>query len=176
MKKPLPDIVKYDLKILFVGYNPGIESARRGHHYAHRSNRFWKLLHESGLTPERYSAEEDSKLLDLGFGSTNIVDRPSRSESEISRQELRDGAVSLHKLISELKPEIICYVGIGVYKAYASQMLGIPVSRIKINTGLQPEPIVKGTQDFVCSNPSGLNTIPQDEQLECFRKLKEMLD
>jgi TDG/mug DNA glycosylase family protein len=27
-EKALPDIVAYDLKVLFVGYNPGIQSAK----------------------------------------------------------------------------------------------------------------------------------------------------
>lgn len=173
-EKPLSDIIKPRLIILFVGFNPGIESAATGHHYAHRSNRFWRLLYESGLTPDRWTAEEDRRLLELNFGSTNIVDRPSRSVSEISREELKNGAVSLNSLIKEIKPRIVCYVGIGVYKAYASQILGIPLSRLCVSAGLQTESIVEGVCDFVCSNPSGLNTIPIAEQRECFRKLRDL--
>ncbi|PKM81607.1 MAG: hypothetical protein CVU89_08930 [Firmicutes bacterium HGW-Firmicutes-14] len=40
-QKPLPDIINSGLKILFIGYNPGLRSAEKGHHYAGRSNRFW---------------------------------------------------------------------------------------------------------------------------------------
>lgn len=173
--KPLPDITSKGLKLLFIGYNPGILSAQIGHHYAHKSNRFWRLLHESGLTPYRFNAEEDRKLLELGFGSTNIVDRPSTSANDIKRRELIEGSENLYKLIKEIKPNIACYVGIGVYRAFASNILNISISSIKVTTGLQKESLVKGTLDYVCSNPSGLNTIPYHDQLKCFSKLNSLI-
>jgi G:T/U-mismatch repair DNA glycosylase len=39
-----------ELRVLFVGINPGVRSAITGH-AAGYSNRFWKLLFESGLLP-----------------------------------------------------------------------------------------------------------------------------
>jgi thymine-DNA glycosylase len=38
----LPDVVAPNLLILFVGLNPGLQTARTGHAYAHPSNLFWK--------------------------------------------------------------------------------------------------------------------------------------
>ncbi|KAK6204671.1 uracil-DNA glycosylase-like protein [Scheffersomyces amazonensis] len=35
--------------LLFIGFNPGIESSLQQHHYAHFSNLFWKLFNESQL-------------------------------------------------------------------------------------------------------------------------------
>lgn len=35
------------LAIVFVGYNPGVESSIKQHHYAHFTNLFWKLFNES---------------------------------------------------------------------------------------------------------------------------------
>lgn len=175
-EKPLPDIIEYGLKILFIGYNPGILSASTRHHYAHRSNRFWKLLSESGLTPYRFEAVEDRKLLELGFGSTNIVDRSTKAANEIEPRELKEGSNNLYELISEIKPRIACYVGIGVYRAFASNILDVPAGKMEINTGIQSKSIVKGTIDFVCSSPSGLNTIPYPEQLHCFKELKILID
>jgi TDG/mug DNA glycosylase family protein len=174
IEKPLPDIIAYDLKVLFIGYNPGILSSTIRHHYAHKSNRFWRLLYESGLTPYRFDTSEDRKLLEFNFGSTNIIDRPSKSADEIETSELKKGAQNLFGLIKELKPQIACYVGIGVYKAFASNILDIPVSKVSINMGKQKTGIVNGTIDFVCSNSSGLNTIPYNEQLGCFRELKNL--
>lgn len=175
-EKPLPDIIAEGLKILFVGYNPGITSAKNKHHYAHRSNRFWRLLFESGLTPYKFSSEDDYKLLELGFGSTNIVDRPSRGAGDIKRDEIKKGSENLYCMIKKIKPKIVCYVGIGVYKAYASSILDISLSKIKVKTGLQSNSIVEGIKDFVCSNPSGLNTIPYPEQLKCFEELRKLID
>jgi mismatch-specific thymine-DNA glycosylase len=48
----LRDRIRPGLQILFVGINPGVRSATTGHHFAGFSNRFWKLLFESGLVPE----------------------------------------------------------------------------------------------------------------------------
>lgn len=175
INKPLPDIVAYKLKILFIGYNPGILSSTVGHHYAHKSNRFWRLLHESGLTPNRFDGFEDRKLLEFGFGSTNIIDRPSKSASDIKSQELKEGSQNLYELIKEFRPMIACYVGIGVYRAFASNILKVPASKINISTGEQKNRLLEGTLDFVCSNPSGLNTIPYHEQLRCFKELRKLI-
>jgi double-stranded uracil-DNA glycosylase len=174
-EKALPDIVSDGLKILFVGFNPGMKSAQEGHHYAGASNRFWKLLHESGLTPYRLSPGEDRMLLDYGYGSTNIADRPTRQAGELTTEELAEGCSSLSGLISQIRPEIVCYVGIGVYRIFKSQMDMVPKSRLKISTGLQSRDLINGVKDYVCSNPSGLNTIPYSSQLDCFKALRETL-
>ncbi|KAL3958807.1 hypothetical protein ACCO45_006969 [Purpureocillium lilacinum] len=47
----LPDAILPNLIVLFVGLNPGVQTARTGHAYAHPSNLFWKLLFSSGITP-----------------------------------------------------------------------------------------------------------------------------
>lgn len=36
-----------DLKAIFVGFNPGIQSSLQQHHYAHFTNLFWKLFNQS---------------------------------------------------------------------------------------------------------------------------------
>ena len=47
----LKDRVRPGVRVLLVGINPGVRSAVTGHHFAGFSNRFWKLLAESGLVP-----------------------------------------------------------------------------------------------------------------------------
>jgi TDG/mug DNA glycosylase family protein len=77
---PLPllrDRISAGVRVLFVGINPGVRSALTGHHFAGFSNRFWKLLHESGLVPEPISYEDDDRLPEWGYGMTNIVPRPT---------------------------------------------------------------------------------------------------
>lgn len=172
----LPDIIKEELDILFVGYNPGKQSAIAGHHYAGSSNRFWKLLFESGLTPYKMSPNEDIKLLEFGYGSTNLVPRMTRSASEITPAEFREGSLVLEKLIKRIRPKVVCFVGIGVYRAFASNLLGIPERKINIVTGEQGESLIAGVIDFVCSNPSGLNVIPYRCQLECFVNLRKLVN
>src|SRR5204863_1454031 len=84
---PLRDRIQPDVQVLFVGINPGIRSALTGHHFAGFSNRFWKLLYESGLVPERITYANDDRLPDWGFGITNIVPRATPGIDTLSSHE-----------------------------------------------------------------------------------------
>ena len=58
----LQDRIAQGVRVLLVGINPGVRSAQTGHHFAGPSNRFWKLLFDSGLVPERLSYLDDVRL------------------------------------------------------------------------------------------------------------------
>lgn len=45
--KDLAPSLSDNLKVIFVGFNPGIQSSLLQHHYAHFTNLFWKLFNES---------------------------------------------------------------------------------------------------------------------------------
>jgi TDG/mug DNA glycosylase family protein len=162
----ITDILDNNLRILFIGFNPGLRSAETGHHFAGYSNRFWKLLKEAGLTPGLFKPEEDRKLLTLGYGITNIVARPSREASEITKDEYALGREELKQKLAFYKPLVACYVGIGVYREF---------SKIKnIICGRQPVSIVPGVLDFVVPSPSGKNPILFSVQLEYYRELQRL--
>ncbi len=163
----LPDLVKEGLKVLFVGYNPSLRSAELGHHYAGRSNRFWELLHKSGLTPRKLTFHEDAELLNYGYGTTNIVHRPTKEAAEITKEEYEVGAGILKELIGRLHPAFICYVGVGVYRAFAR--------RTKVSWGQQAESVVPGSFDFVAPSSSGLNRMPIPEQIAIYAQLAQLL-
>ncbi len=59
--KPLTDIMEPNLICVFVGFNPGVQTATSGHAYGHPSNFFKKLLHRSGCTGCQLKPEEDSE-------------------------------------------------------------------------------------------------------------------
>ena len=69
---PVPDIIADGLLILFVGYNPGLRSAAVGHHFAGGSNRFWKLLHDSGCAGLRRPLPERA-MPDLVRGAVGVA-------------------------------------------------------------------------------------------------------
>jgi TDG/mug DNA glycosylase family protein len=69
---PLPDILAPGLRAIICGTAVGERSAARGHYYAGPGNIFWRLLHESGLTPRLLSPEEDATLPDYGIGLTDL--------------------------------------------------------------------------------------------------------
>jgi double-stranded uracil-DNA glycosylase len=68
----LPDLLAPDLRVIFVGTAAGKRSAELGHYYAGRGNRFWRTLHEIGLTPRLFEPREFRDLLALGIGLTDI--------------------------------------------------------------------------------------------------------
>ncbi len=68
----LPDQLQPHLRLVFVGTAAGQQSADLGHYYAHPGNRFWRTLHEVGITPRRYQPREFPALLSLGIGFTDI--------------------------------------------------------------------------------------------------------
>jgi double-stranded uracil-DNA glycosylase len=68
----LPDQLQPHLRLVFVGTAASQRSADLGHYYAHPGNRFWRTIHEVGITPRRYAPHEFSELLKLGIGFTDL--------------------------------------------------------------------------------------------------------
>ncbi|WP_264739223.1 mismatch-specific DNA-glycosylase [Cytobacillus firmus] len=165
--KPIKDHLKQNLDLLFVGFNPSIRSGETGHHFANPNNRFWKILYESGLTPRKFDAFEDYKLLELGYGMTNIVPRPTKAADEITKEEYKEGREELIKKIRELKPKIICFVGKGVYQEYSG--------RKKLPWGIQEDSVVPGTLDFVAPSSSGLVRMKIDEIIQIYAEIPKLL-
>ncbi|MBY0146138.1 G/U mismatch-specific DNA glycosylase [Neobacillus niacini] len=168
MLKPVNDHIKENLKVLFVGFNPSIRSSETGHHFANPNNRFWRILYEAGLTPRRFDAAEDAKLLELGMGITNIVARPTKAADEITKEEYIEGKEILRKKIEQLKPRIVCFVGKGVYQEY-SGLKTVP-------WGKQEKAVVSGTIDFVAPSSSGLVRMKIEEIVEIYKKLEVLIN
>ncbi len=165
----LPDYLRKKMKILFIGYNPGLRSAELGHHYAGRSNSFFPFLYQSGLISEPLTYEDDALLLPVyGYGLTNLVSRPSLRIKDLTKADYREGAALLLSKLLLYKPKIAAYVGIGVYKNFSG--------RHHIKPGLQEDPIVTGVVDFVLPSTSGLNRMAYKEKLAWFSKLKDLAE
>jgi double-stranded uracil-DNA glycosylase len=165
--EPIPDHIRHGLDILFVGYNPSLRSGETGHHYANPSNRFWKLLYLSGLTSRIYAPEEDYTLLELGYGFTNIVARPTKAADEIRPEEYVEGRQLLKEKIALFQPRIVCFVGKGVFEQYCG----------KRNTkwGKQQESVIPDVIDFVAPSSSGLVRMKMEEITPIFRRLADLL-
>src|SRR5258706_14634688 len=146
----LRDRIRPGVRVLFVGINPGIRSALTGHHFAGFSNRFWKLLYESGLAPERITYEDDDRLPDFGYGITNIVPRATAGIDALDPDEYVAGRGRLRAKVGRFKPAGVALVGVTVFRAMFPERKG-PVS-----LGRQAETIA-GADVFVLPNPSGRN-------------------
>jgi G:T/U-mismatch repair DNA glycosylase len=148
----LPDVLEPNLICAFVGLNPGIQTARDGHAYAHPSNLFWKLLHSSGLTTRRLSPEEDQNLPELfSLGYTNIVSRPTRNGSELSKDEMDASVEILEEKVRTFRPEAVCIVGKSIWESIWRVRHGRAIKKNEFKYGWQDK-----MENMGC-NPSGAN-------------------
>src|SRR4051812_38817896 len=115
--KTLPDLIKPGLKVLFCGINPGLYTAAIGHHFGRPGNRFWPTLHAAGITPRLFSPFEEHKLLEMGYGIANVVDRATTAADELSKDELIEGGKQVISKVMRYKPKILAVLGIGAYRA-----------------------------------------------------------
>ncbi len=145
----LPDIVRPRPRILFVGINPSLRSEEVGHHFAGKGNPFWRLLLAAGLVDEPLTWESDRRVLEWSYAITNLCPRATRAASELGREEIARGAAALREKIERLRPGIVAFVGLSVYRDVVGKS-GTP------GAGEKPERIA-GARVFVVPNPSGLN-------------------
>lgn len=163
MAIPVRDYLAYGMVIVFVGFNPSIRSGETGRHFANPSNRFWRILYESGLTPRVFRPEEDYLLPQLGYGLTNIVSRPTRSAADIRPEEYVLGRQLLSQKICQYRPQTVCYVGKGVYQAFSH--------RKQASWGYQSQDVISGVRDFVAPSSSGLVRMKTPEIVGIYRGL-----
>ena len=157
--------------MLFVGINPGMRSAAIGRHFAGFSNRFWNLLFDSGLVPERLRAEDDDRLPDWGFGITNVVARCTRGIDTLGPEEYVAGVRVLRRKVRRWQPDIVAFVGVTIFRRVYGRRSGAPVV-----LGLQPEQF-EGARVFVLPNPSGRNAnYSYAQMLAAFASLRSHLD
>ncbi|KAI6711149.1 hypothetical protein JHW43_006292 [Diplocarpon mali] len=160
----LRDVLKPDLICVFIGLNPGIETARSGHAYAHPSNLFWKLLHSSGCTTRRCRPEEDGDLPRLfEMGNTNIVARPTRNGSELSKGEMDAGVKVLEEKVARFRPEAVCIVGKSIWESVWRARKGKKIGKGEFRYGWQDTGENmglaegrEGSRVFVACSTSGL--------------------
>jgi TDG/mug DNA glycosylase family protein len=142
----LPDQLREDLRLVFVGTAAGQRSADVGHYYAHRGNRFWRTIHEIGITPRRYEPHEFPDLLKLGIGFTDMC----KSGAGMDHQALAFpiDIPGFCEKMRRYRPKIVAFTS----KKAASLFYSRPTKAVAL--GRQPAqddfPVV-----FVLASPSG---------------------
>jgi len=140
------------LDALFVGINPGVASARAGHHFANPANPFWRLLHASGFTSHQLAPSEDRELLAQGLGITNLVSRSTAGVADLSALDLSLGRDALARRIRRYRPRAVVFVGVTAYAAFERRKRAAG----RIACGEQARRFA-GARVFVVPNPSGRN-------------------
>jgi TDG/mug DNA glycosylase family protein len=150
----VPDLLADDLRLLFVGINPGLWTAAVQTHFAHPANRFYPALLNAGILTDPVSPSAGMTELDRDrfrsrrLGVTNLVPRATARASELTAAELREGGARLRELVRTRHPRVVAIAGITAYR----QAFGHPRAVL----GRQ-DLAFEGAELWVVPNPSGLN-------------------
>lgn len=140
----LEDVLAEGLAILFCGTAPGTRSAAERAYYAHPGNRFWRTLHEVGLTPMRIGAKNYRTVLAHGIGLTDLAKQASGPDASLRPGDF--DVERLRALVESWRPAIV---------AFTSKRAGEAFFGRRVDYGLQPTR-QGGTRFFVLNSPSGL--------------------
>ena len=166
----LPDYLRPDLDLVFIGINPSLSAAYSGKYYDGSGNHFWQALHLSGFIPHPMGPHDDSKMMDFNIGFTNVVARTTRGIADLKKSEIREGAEILREKLAQHKPKIAVFNGKAIYEVYSGKK--------KFMFGKQPEKM-EGTDTWVwvmpsssarCAQlPGAIDKVPFYEALKKFR-------
>jgi double-stranded uracil-DNA glycosylase len=142
----LPDQLQANLRLVFVGTAASQLSADLGHYYAHPGNRFWRTIHEVGITPRRFEPHEFPALLQLGIGFTDMCKLGAGMDHQALTSPI-DVAAFRDKM-RRYRPDTIAFTS----KKAASLFYGRPTTALTL--GRQP-PLDDFPIIFVLASPSG---------------------
>jgi len=165
--KPLPDLLKKKLKILFVGTSPGEKSARIGHYFAGHSNVFWKLMYESNLTNVLLKTVDDKKMLNFGYGLTDVVKKPTKTVSDIKQGYTINSTRRINRTLNLFKPKIVAFVGKMGFRIYSQNQYS------KLEYGFQYK--YHDVRVYLVPSTSGQSyaDTKYDEKLDWYRSLRK---
>lgn len=142
----LPDQFRAGLRLVFVGTAASTRSAELGHYYAHPGNRFWRAIHEAGITPRRYQPDEFASLIALGIGFTDLCKTGAGMDHQIAAETI--DVPGFRAKIEQYWPRTIAFTSKKAASLfYGRPSRGIALGRQKLEEGL-PE-------IFVLPSPSG---------------------
>ena len=87
---------------------PGLTAAATGHHFAGRSNRFWRVIHLAGFTPAEISPQDDRAILQYGCGLTAVVKRPTRERISFAREFIA-AAAEFDQKLARYAPRFVAF-------------------------------------------------------------------
>lgn len=121
----LPDVLAPGLRIVFCGTAAGTVSALRGAYYAHPQNRFWVILHETGLTPRRLRPEDYAQVLGFGLGLTDLAKSVFGMDGELPRGALGAAArAALRDKIAAFEPAHLAFTSLAAGRAVLGRRAG----------------------------------------------------
>jgi TDG/mug DNA glycosylase family protein len=156
----LPDLLDYNLKLVFCGTAAGEKSAQIQAYYAGQGNKFWDTLFRVGLTDKKLTPGDYKELLNFNIGLTDLVKNKSGMDSKLVKTDF--GNDILQKKIVEYKPKILCFNGKKAAKEFLQR---------EVNYGIQQE-VIGNTIIYVA--PSTSNSANGFWDISYWQKLKEL--
>lgn len=160
--RTVPDLIGPDLRLLFVGINPGLWTAATRTHFAHPGNRFWPALRRAGIIDRDFdhgagmTDQDRAYVTGRGIGITNLATRATARADELTAEELRAGRARLLGVIERFRPRVVAVAGISAYR--------IAFGRPRARPGPQQDRL-SDAQLWLVPNPSGLNAHATVESL-----------
>ncbi|MDF0516071.1 mismatch-specific DNA-glycosylase [Bradyrhizobium yuanmingense] len=140
----LPDLLRPNLRLVFVGTAASTRSAELGCYYAHPGNRFWRAIHEAGITPRRYQPGEFASLIKLGIGFTDLSKTGAGMDHQIAAETI--DVPGFRAKMETYRPRTIAFTS----KKAASLFYGRPSNAIVLGRQASDRPAT-----FVLPSPSG---------------------
>lgn len=84
-------------------------SAQAGGYYAGANNKFWRVLHESGLTPELLTWQDYPRLLEWGIGLMDLAKKVSGCDSNLTAANYDVPRAT--DQIKRYRPSVLCFNG-----------------------------------------------------------------
>lgn len=109
LRLKLPDLLAPDLRVVFCGTAAGTQSAQKQVYYAGPGNRFWRVLHEIGLTTRQLAPDEYQKLLAYRIGLTDVCKTSAGMDEDIPIGAF--APAELATKIGEFEPSAIAFNG-----------------------------------------------------------------
>ncbi len=160
---PVPDVLGDQApRILFVGINPGTQTARHLQHFANPRNAFWRALHASGLIDAPLGPADHARLPAHGLGITNVVTRATPGSGDVTKDDIENGRARLAALVDARRPAWLAFVGKEAYRM-ATGTRGAPLGE---NENWH------GARTFVLPSTSPANAaVSEAEKVAWFAKL-----
>jgi double-stranded uracil-DNA glycosylase len=121
---PLPDVLHDvlapQLQLVLCGTAASTVSARASAYYANPQNKFWRILHETGLTPMQLQPHQFRDLLRVRIGLTDLVKTHSGMDHQVRSGFGEDARARLRASILKYAPKFLAFTS----KAAGQNFLG----------------------------------------------------
>lgn len=139
----LPDVLESGLRVVFCGTAAGYVSERSNAYYAHSNNRFWKTLHEVGLTSEQLLPSDFRRVVEFGIGLTDLCKDTFGLDSDIRRPTHADRE-ALRQKLQVHQPKVVAFTSLTAGRSFCGT---------RTTLGLQDE-LIGSTRVFVLPSTS----------------------